>query len=619
MNRGMSAQVPQIESQFFDGRNENYILSQLQNAAQREAGQLNERQIVRLSKTCKHYMQQVWDVNGPMPIQELNTEVYNACINDFSSYLRRESRANTLSNGGMANGGMTNGVAVEGRPDYGTDFQQRITMDTGARFSQLQNERQSGQSFRPVIPDLLKPQEIQSGGLDALNMFEVAKKQREEESQRVNAALGNGQQQALIMDRLLPAGPVELFQNDANQNPTTVIPNVIKTAPTLPQDVVVKQEPIIEYRETEHNLFIYSADRDWLNNTRENRYNFSVTFDPANNRQGFNFSPSATIKFKNITRIELVKVIVPAEGVDTLMRNTGSSGSPTYDTATRMNILSFPYSIVRISELDANNHGTDNYLDNAFGVIQYDANWISDNDNMTDSKGYLALIPKFQKCQRVYSPTPLSTLNKLTIQLERPNGTLVSDVDDTLNISGVYSPGNLPSGLTTTSAYNVNDASSQNQYMYLRTSKYFSRFAFSATDRIQLKGMTAAGIDVSGTTTGVLQDGIDYLQGDLGHIVVGIAHVNGSGVIVDGPNKVGYANILIIRNRFADPTTGSVLVNPFGGSSGTLTAWNAALRSAATVISGTRLINLTHQTTFVLRIITREMDSTSRVRPDNLY
>jgi hypothetical protein len=603
----MNSQVPQIESQFFDGRNENYLLSALQNTLQREAGQLNERQVSRLGKMCKYYMNQVWEVNGPMPIQELNNETYNLCITDFTSYLRRESRAVSMSQQ----------VTEPPRPDYGADFQ-RLSMDTGARFSQLQTERQSGQSFRPQIPDLLKPMDVPTGGMDALNMFEVAKKQREEEAQRVNAAIGNGQQQA-IMDRLLPAGPAELFQNDANQNPTTVIPNAIKTTPNLSQEVVVRQEPVVEYRETEHNLFIYSADRDWLNNTRENRYNFSVNFDPANNRQGFTFSPSANIKFKNITRIELVKMIVPAEGVDTLVKNTGSSGSPAYNSATRLNILSFPYSIVRISELDGNNHGTDNFLDNSFGVIQYDANWISDNDNMTDSKGYLALIPKFQKCQRVYAPTPLSTLNKLTIRLERPTGTLVSDVDDTLNISGIYSPGSLPAGITTTSAYNVNDASSQNQYIFVKTSKFFSRFAFSATDRIQIKGLNVTGVDISGTTASVIQDGFDYLQGDAGHLVVGIGYQNSSNAIVDGPNNVGYANILILRNRFVDPTTGSVLVNPFGGSSSNLTKWNSALRSASTTITGARLINHTHQTTLVLRIITREMDSTSRVRPDNLY
>jgi hypothetical protein len=64
MNRGMNSQVPQIESQFFDGRNENYLLSALQNTLQREAGQLNERQVSRLGKMCKYYMNQVWGLGS---------------------------------------------------------------------------------------------------------------------------------------------------------------------------------------------------------------------------------------------------------------------------------------------------------------------------------------------------------------------------------------------------------------------------------------------------------------------------------------------------------------------------------------------------------------------------
>ena len=77
---------------------------------------------------------------------------------------------------------------------------------------------------------------------------------------------------------------------------------------------------------------------------------------------------------------------------------------------------------LRIPELDTNNYGSDNFLDNAFGILQYDANWNSDNTNLTDSRGWLAMIPKHLKCQKVYQPTPLSTLTKLTFQFLRPSG-----------------------------------------------------------------------------------------------------------------------------------------------------------------------------------------------------
>ena len=47
----------------------------------------------------------------------------------------------------------------------------------------------------------------------------------------------------------------------------------------------------------------------------------------------------------------------------------------------------------------------------------------------------------------------------------------------------------------------------------------------------------------------------------------------------------------------------------------------AAVNAPATTdvtYTGAKLINLTHQTNLVFRIITRELDSAARVRPDNL-
>jgi hypothetical protein len=368
----------------------------------------------------------------------------------------------------------------------------------------------------------------------------------------------------------------------------------------LPQDYLIKQDDIINYRDTEYNLFLYSADRDWLNNTRENRYNFTVNFDVGNNQQGFNFSPSATKKFKNITRIELVKAILPSEGIENLVTSSGNS--------TRINILTYPYIVIRIPELDANNYGTDNNLDNAFGVLQYDANWISDATNLTD--GFLAMIPKFMKCQKIYQPTPLATLTKLTIQLQTPNGKSISKVDDTLTIKNIYIGGSLPTGLS-----GLKTNYTTNNYFFIQTTDYFSQWAFTEGNRIQIQGLDAK--QLAGGSTAAVVDLINFVQKTAGLQLVGINYSgNTSGTSFDVPNSVGYANLLIFRTRHADPTTGSTDVDFFGGSSGNMNAMATSLQT--TTFTGAKLINLTHQTSVVLRIITREMDPASRVRPDNL-
>jgi hypothetical protein len=322
---------------------------------------------------------------------------------------------------------------------------------------------------------------------------------------------------------------------------------------------LIRQEDILAYKENEYNLHVYSADRDWLTNKNQNRYNFTVNFDPANNGPGFGYAPAANVKFKNITRIELVKTILPIEGIDVIMTRNLSSSVASFGTALNTNVLSFPYLNVYIPELDTNNFGTDYNLQQAFGVVQYDANWVSDN-NSASKGGFLAMIPKFLKCQKVYTPTPLATLQKMSIRIQRPDGCIVSDTLDTLDISGLKSSYNLgacPSGANTT---NTTYADPSGDYIWIQTGTWFSRFMVNQGDRIQLKGITFPS-SYSGNT-GARDDLINFLQRAEGHLVVSIAHTTkqatSSTVFYnDGPNMVGYANYIIIRTRMKDPTTGS--------------------------------------------------------------
>jgi hypothetical protein len=56
----------------------------------------------------------------------------------------------------------------------------------------------------------------------------------------------------------------------------------IGTKPVAAQDAVQREDACLNYKENEFNLFCYSADRNWVVNTGENRYNFSVTFNAGN-------------------------------------------------------------------------------------------------------------------------------------------------------------------------------------------------------------------------------------------------------------------------------------------------------------------------------------------------
>jgi hypothetical protein len=650
------------QSHFFSQKNEVMLDRLLYNDFQRRIGsELNERQKQRLDKTVKHYMTEVYSKHPTQPVQYLNREVLVAVVPDYMAYLRRNSAA-TLEM--EENGGNT-----------------ELRMDVNSRFEQLQAERQAlaagggAATGRPppAAPDFRIP--LDESGPTPLSRFEQIKRQREIELQRDaetaaamaasrkgppdfstaivpsasavegSAGLGrfidadvdfrNANEQARQREQLtllmreaernmskelarneimsgpapeipdprrillgegvtqLPAGPRGL--GIAGANPTLALPDGIRSKPVLPQDVLTPNDDIITYKETEHNLYVYSADRDWVANNAENRYNFSVTFDPANNRPGFGYSPATNIRFKNITRIEFVKAIMPVEACDIL---PSYNGSGTLITDINPNIFAYPYLQVRIPELNTNGYGTNDGMNNAFAAISYDAYWTADTTAKT--KGYTRMIPKFLKCQKVYQPTPLATLNKLTFEIQRPDGSLVCQSKDTLDIGALYMP---TADGTGSSSY----VSGSYNWLWLNTSTFFNKFLVSQGDRIVIKN-----VELNATLAAVAGAGslVTYLTRPEGHLVSDIGYTDGTN-FTTGANAVGYANGIILPSEFQDPTTGATTVKSW------VSAIGSSVNSNPTLTTG-RLLNLNKQIQIILRVITRDMDATGKLRPDNL-
>ena len=104
------------------------------------------------------------------------------------------------------------------------------------------------------------------------------------------------------------------------------------------------------------------------------------------------------------------------------------------------------------------------------------------------------------------------------------------------------------------------------------------------------------------------------MQQSVGLLIVGTGYTNGT-VYTDGPNSVGYCNFIVVESRFNDPTSGSTSIMPFGGTN----ALSQNLESAINNVnfSSARLINLSKQIQLTFRVITRDMDSATRIRPNN--
>jgi hypothetical protein len=144
---------------------------------------------------------------------------------------------------------------------------------------------------------------------------------------------------------------------------------------------------------------------------------------------------------------------------------------------------------------------------------------------------------------------------------------------------------------------------------------------FNQGDRIQLKNLVFTPTVMSGGSAAAATDFVNYITDSGGLLVVNIGYYNTtSSQFATGVNSVGYANYIIVEARYNDPTKGYTTISPFAGvANNNLAAvfYTSGGAPNATVSSG-RLINLSHQLQVVFRVITRDMDSSSRLRADNL-
>ena len=588
---GGQPQQPDNKRVFFSTTNYGRLLQPLRETYERKLKktELPEEVEKRLQKTLQHYMSEIYRVNGPqVPVSTLNQEAFRETSLNMDGWLQKQ-------------------VSTPARIYPVAPPVDPLFENINSRFEREQQSRAPAPAQPVMNVDFTLPSNDEEEE-DPLVKYERARKMRDNEVRAVPVMLPKQPKNTIELNTSQfsepSAAPVTNLVSATNTSSST--PPAPPLMAPRPQEYLIKQEDVVKYKENEFNLYIYSGDRDWLTNRSENRYNFTINFNPASNSNSATFSPSVKERFRNITRMELVKTILSAESLDVTVRpNTTLDG---VDTSRVTNILSYPYLMIRISEWTGNGFGTSANIDNTFGLVQYDQFWKSDIS--APNFGYVSLTPRYLKAQRVYHPTPLATLQKLSIQVERPDGQPLTKELDTLDIIGVY----LASSTNTSKFSTVPD---NETYIFIKTKNYFNRFFVAEGDRIQIRGYDI-GTDLN-VVSQVANDFNSFINNTNGHIVVGTGYSSDTTApysITDGPNTVGYANYIVIRTRFEDPTTGSTSRSYFGGSS--TTEGNVKNRLEVNEpVSSCALLNQNHQSHFVLRIITREMDPTSNLRPDN--
>jgi hypothetical protein len=391
--------------------------------------------------------------------------------------------------------------------------------------------------------------------------------------------------------------------------PSQVQPSQVQPSHVQQKDFLQKQENVVKYRETEYNLVINSKDRDWVNSKDQNRYNFSVQLG-GTRPQGVQLQTKLTHQFRNIVRIEFIKAVIPVEGLDVVTLQTCESSGDIITTTSSSDqafysALAMPYVQVMMDEIVGNNYGTNDSIDRSLAICQYDAAWRSEvvSVGTLTNRGYTLFFPKFMKAQRVYAPAPLASLQQMSFQILAPENQLLSKSSDAAALQTIVFSNQLDP--SSNSCYSTDNTG---EYLFLKTSSWFSLWAFSQIDKVQLAGLNL------GSSTVALEF-VRWIQREEGHVVVGIGHTpltTPPNTVDDGPNECGYANWIIIRNRFYDPsTTGSCNRHYFGSPDEEITI-------VPPTVSGAAVLNLSRQVQLVMRIVTRDLDPTSSLRPDNI-
>ena len=621
----MSGRPNLAPNSFLNGPNYQKIVGFLRNHYSSKLGMsaLPERVDGRLQKTVQHFMTEVARIQGSRatPVQ-LNQEVVRETTQSVDLWLKKQEAAARPATTTIGAFSKPPSAPIPTPSAQAPDDYSRLFEDTGSRFESVMSERtQPSNAFIPATPDFRLKNELESSE-DPVLLVQRMQKAREDQARAMGIQ---------APPPAAPAPPHLEIKEDVPSAMRPVPPQADNPPPLLAprsQDYIIPQESIQKYQETEYNIFLTSSDRDWLRNTAENRYNFSVNFNTGTKKNGFSFNAALQERFRNISRIEFVKAILPLEAYTPLVRVSSTEPSITYDTTRVVNIFSLPFAGVRIAELNNNGFSTKPEEDNTFAIVQYDSTWSSDLSAQAvngtapvpvlTKSGYVGMIPKFLKTQKVYTPAPLATLQRLTIRMERHNGELLSNDSDVLFFKRICMSNSLLTiGVPTGTVYGV--TSPQNSYIFIQTSKFFPYSAVSEGDVIQMQGYLPA--TVSGTAT----DFANFINRPQGHSVVATAYVSAdsSGVITDGRNNAGYCNIIILRSRFDDPATGSTgrATTYFGGGDGTAeNAFALDLDNTSTEPNqtGAALLNTSRQTHIVIRIITRDYDSTSNIRPDNV-
>ena len=357
-----------------------------------------------------------------------------------------------------------------------------------------------------------------------------------------------------------------------------------------------------KYINREHFITINSGDRDWYNNSKESRFNFRVKFKN---------STHSTIPrtFKNIVSFEMIRSLFAIENIIL-----------PFDNRIYIDFKSLPYMVLKIDEIDGLYSGTNKRLEGAFAHLLWDKDNTSevlDSDNAPTAKysrvvkrGFCLMAPLgFEK--KTYYPSPLASLQSLTIDLMTPQGMSVNNHPDVLKIKSIKL-----TVMADTDELEVPDSRSfpytaSKEIIEIVTFTYFSNRAFKIGDNIIIKGF----VDESSDTFDIT----NFINRTEGHYIVNLLKEVSTR---NSSTNEGFINKIFISPPgnidYTSETTGGVLDSNSVTSHSTAQTYFEDIDGSSDSTENCKLINQSLQSNYVFKIITREDDASEVMNSRNV-
>lgn len=236
-------------------------------------------------------------------------------------------------------------------------------------------------------------------------------------------------------------------------------------------------------------MAINGFDRNWI--IEKNRFSFKVDFNYGEN--------SIQQRYRNIRSIEATRVIIPMEIQEIHSIINVPKTHYNYEFS-----FSYPYLMLFIDEFNDVYDGTNDNIRRCFCQLVFDKCYKSPN-----GRGYIILNP-IQKERKVFHPTPLSSLSRMSLSLRKPNGELFNNSKDDYKV------------------FKVEYELRNKQCLKIVTNIYFDRNEFYKGDIVMIRdfAITAATSDMNADAINSLND---YINRQEGHEIVEMGQANDRG------------------------------------------------------------------------------------------